>query len=373
MIIERYIFREILQAFAGVFIILLLIYISNRFVVTLSDAASGDISSHAIFRVVGLKLVGALSMILPLSFFLSVLIAMGRLYKDSEITAMHAGGIGTRRFVITVLFISLLFSAIAAFISLYAAPKAYGLANEVKEKAEQRADIYGLYAGRFKEFNDGERVFYARHIADDYLTMEDIFVQTRDQQGISTVFAAPAAYQYLDKKTADKFLVLTNGYRYQGNPGDADFVLTHYERQATRIKDSPVEIEEVAMDARTTQELWIAPDTKSIAELQWRMSMPLSLVLFGFLGVLFSRTTPRQGKFARLFIAILFYIIYSNFIGIAKELIAKEEIPVDIGIWPVHAVILVAALIMYFYQVRFKWWLSVYRADRRISKNGETI
>lgn len=364
MIIERYLFREVSQSFAGVFTVLLLILLSNRFVRTLGEAAKGDISSNAVMQLIGLKLVDSLALIMPLAFFLAVLLAMGRLYRDSEVTAMHAGGIGTGRFLRSILGFSLLFAFLVGFISLYAAPRAADIAEELEFEAEQGSDMAGIFPGRFKEFSDGDRVFYAREISDDYLTMSDVFVQIRGKNKL-TLVAAPEGHQYLDEATGDRFIVFSNGYRYSGLPGQADYVVTRFERQAVRIQDSQIGVRKIPTEALPTTELFNATDRKASAELQWRFSMPVSLVILGMLGVLLSRASPRQGRYGRLFNAILLYVLYSNLLGIARELTEDGEIPQYIGIWPVHGVMLMIFALMFFYQSRIRWWLAVAWARRK--------
>jgi lipopolysaccharide export system permease protein len=170
--------------------------------------------------------------------------------------------------------------------------------------------------------------------------------------------------QSIDPKTGDRFLVLRNGYRYQGLPGRADYVITHYAAQGVRLKDNQIGVKQTPKEARSSLDLFDAYDSKSAAELQWRLSMPVSLVVLGVLGAVLARTTPRKGRFGQLFNAVLFYVVYSNFMGIVRELVSDGEIPSTLGIWPVHGAVLLFATALYFYQGRLQWWIAAARSRR---------
>ncbi len=367
MIFERYVFREVVQNFLGVMSILLLIYISHRFAKYLADAAAGELASNLILELLFLKLITAMVMLLPLGFFISVLLTFGRLYKDSEITAIAAGGHGIMRFFQAISWFSLGFSSIVLLLSLYIVPNAAALMEEIEAKAEEDSSISGIAPGRFKELGDGDRIFYTEEITPDRTKLENVFVQYRDRERPS-IFSAKGGFQHVDRKTGDRFLVMVEGYRYEGEPGSSDYSITHYGEYAVRIKDNPVTVEKLKVETLSTLDLLNSSDPRWKAELQWRLSMPLSLVLLGMLAVLLSRTTPRQGKYAKLFNAILLYFLYSNLLGIARELIEQQDISVSIGVWPVHMLMGLLIAGMLFYQSMGKWRLAAFLARSRRSR-----
>lgn len=363
MIIERYLMREIIGSFAAVVAVLVMIFLSNRFVRALAQAADGQISSEAVLELIGLKLVNSVGLIIPLAFFLAVLLALGRLYSDSEMTAMHAGGVGVGRVLRAVVALALAAAVGVAGFSMLAAPRAEIIAKELVVQSEQGADMAGVFAGRFKVFDDGRKVFYARDISDDYQVMHDIFVELREASDTIT-FAAPRGYQHVDADTGDRFLVLNDGVRYRGTPGAADYVVTRFATHAVRIKDSTVAPERVPKSAVPTAELLRVYDARYAAEFHWRLAMPVSLLVLAVLAVLLARTTPRQGKFARIFMAVMLYVVYSNLLGIGRELVEDEQISKQLGLWPVHGLLLLYAIGLLVYDGRLRWWLAARRARR---------
>jgi lipopolysaccharide export system permease protein len=84
------------------------------------------------------------------------------------------------------------------------------------------------------------------------------------------------------------------------------------------------------------------------AELQWRISQPISLLLLGMLAIPLARTLPRQGKYTKLAMGIAIYFLYGNAVGVMQTLIERGEVSTTIGIWPVHLVIaLIVASLLY--------------------------
>lgn len=335
MIIERYLYREVATTFLGVFGVLLLIFVSHRFVQYLAGAAAGELSSDLLVELLVVKVVANLVLILPLAFFVALLLAMGRLYADSEVTAMSAGGIGLGRLLLAVTGLSVLFALFALGLSLYATPAAHGLGDEIENRAEEASEITGIAGGRFKEFGGGERVFYAEEISSDRTRLSHVFVHMRDRERPFMVIAE-SGYQMTDPATGDRFMVMVDGHSYEGRPGEADLVVTRFREYGIRIEDNPVVATSRPINQVPTGALLAMEGAAAAAEFQWRISLPLSMVLLGPLGLLLARTSPRQGRFGRLFYGVLIYFIYTNLLGVSRELVARGDLAPELGVWLVH-------------------------------------
>lgn len=354
MIIQRYLYREILQGFAAVLSILLLIYVSNRFVRYLGEAASGSIASEAVLKLLALKLVGSLVLLLPLALFIAVMLGFGRMYRDSEIVALAASGVGIHRLGQSVLWLSLGFAAVAMVLSLYVSPRAAGMVQDVRAQAKEESEISGVYPGRFKEFGDGDQVVYVQDISSDRKQMENVFVQVR-RGGRLNLLVAKSGYQTVDEVKGERFIVLVDGRRYEGSPGHADYIVTSFQKHAVRIEAPRRGAAYRELEALPSIALLRSNDPAHVAELQWRLSFPVSLVVLGMLAVPLSRTSPRQGKFGKLFVAVLIYFVYNNSIGIAQQLVERGELPPGIGVWSVHAVVGFVAALLLWAQISGRW------------------
>lgn len=345
-IIDRYLLREALWNWLAVTFVLWLIVLSNRLARYLGEAASGDIPGSVIFTLLGLKSVNYLVTLLPLSLFLGVLLALGRLYKDSEMIAMQACGVGTRDLYRPLLTLALLVGLALTGLSLYVAPHTAELGYQLRAEAEQATDLANVAPGQFEEGQGGQLIFYAERVERAGESLQGIFVRSMKTDPPS-LMTADRARPWTDAKTGDRFIVLEDGYRYQGQPGDRNFRVVQFERHGLRIQVAePSEEVQVKQDATPTAQLVGSSDRRDIAELQWRLSLPLAAVILVILAVPLSRTSPRQGRYGRLFIAVLVFILYYNLMGTAQVWVERGKLPALPGLWWTHLLPLALA-----------WWM----------------
>ncbi len=337
MIIQRYLFREVFQTFLAVLAILVLVYLSHRFVSYLADAAAGAVSSDLIFELLILKGLENVGTLLPLAFYVATLLALGRLYKDSEVVAMIAGGIGLPKLAQAVFWTSIALAAVALVLTLYVAPLVATLQQETLARAREESEITGLYPGRFKVFPSGEQTVYVQQIAPDRRSMHNVFVQTR-KRNRDEILVADSAYQRIEGVDARRYIVLENGHRYTGTPGEVDFVITQFETHAILLDRGKPQPEFQKHGTFSTMELIGSDDRALKAELQWRLSLPITLVVLAMLAVPLARTSPRQGKYAKLFTALAIYFAYNNAIGVFQKFVERGDLPPAVGVWPVHGV-----------------------------------
>ncbi|MFN2309426.1 MAG: LPS export ABC transporter permease LptF [Gammaproteobacteria bacterium] len=335
-IIDRYLLKEVALNWMAVTLVLWLIVVSNRLARYLGEAAAGDLPGNIVFTLLGLKSIEYLVVLLPLTLYLGVLLALGRLYKDSEMAALGAGGIGPAQLYRPLLSLVLPVAVLIAVLALFVAPRAAALGNEVRARAEVITDLSAITAGRFQETSSGRMVFYAERVSPDRGQLEGLFVRT-EQQGQATLLTAPRAYPMRDAISGDRFLVMEDGYRYQGIPGDAVFRILKFARHGVRL-ESPGAVEaRFKHEALPSAALWGSVNPRDIAELQWRLSLPLAAVSLVLLAVPLSRTTPREGRFGRIFSAVLVFIVYYNLMGTAQVWVEKGTLAPLPGMWWVHA------------------------------------
>jgi len=354
VVIERYLFREVAQSFGGVLSVLMLIFVSHRFIRYLRDAAAGELSNDVIAQLLGLSLATGLVYVLPIAFYLAVLLAFGRLYRDSEITAMAASGIGMPRLLQATAWFSVGFAAAALVLSLYVSPKAWGQIKELQRRAQQEANITAIAAGRFKEIAGGDRIFYAESVSEDRRYAQTVFVRMLDATRPVVLFAQRGRVER-EPGSGDRVVIMEDGHRYDGEPGQEDYTITDFRTHAVRLEGNAAGTVTRYKDTIPTLELLASSEPRDRAELQWRLSLPLSVLLLGPLAVLLSRTSPRQGRYAKLFYAILVYFIYNNLMGITRELVEQGNLSPAIGIWPVHLAMALLVVGAFLYQNTGGW------------------
>lgn len=354
MIISRYLLREILLALFAVSGVLYVIYISNRLIRFFGDSESGGLPSAVIPQLLALKSVSNLMMLLPLAFFIAVLIALGRFYKDNEIVALAACGIGMGRLRRSILWLAFGFAGVVAALSLYGGPLAEELSYRIQDRVKAGLDVHSIAAGRFRELHEGQMIFYVEDMGEDQRTMHNVFVKTL-RNGILNVVTAARGRQEVDRQTGDRYLVLEDGYRYEGQPGDSQFKIIHFARHGILLEEQEVEPTARKVMASPTPALWGSAGRYEKAELQWRIAMPLATILLAALAVPLSRTGPRQGRFAKLFIAVVVYAVYMNFLAVARSWVEHGVISGALGLWWVHGMLLMVIAVLTVRQAGIRW------------------
>ena len=339
MIISRYIVREIVVALLAVTGVLYVIYVSNRFIRLLADTEGAILPADAVVQLLALKSLSNLVTLLPLALFFAVLIALGRMYKDNEMVALAACGVSSARVLRTVLWCGFAFAGVVAGISLYAGPWAEEKAYQLQDVLRTTADMRGMVAGRFREIRDGKLVFYIEDISEDGRTMRNVFVETQ-HRSIPNVLVAERAYFDVRDDNGDRYLILENGHRYEGTPGDPQFKIIKFKQHGLLVQERALVVTARKTIAHPTPALLSRHTPADIAEFQWRISMPLATVLLAALAVPLSRTTPRQGRFGKLFIAIVVYVAYMNLLVVSRSWLEHDKVPPLVGVWWVHALLL---------------------------------
>ncbi len=336
-IICAYIRKEIAKTFLAVFVIVFLILLSTQLLRALASVSEGRISLEFLFLMLSLTNVKSLSIILPLILFLSIVFALSRFYKDSEIIAMYSCGISPLILVRSILPFILLFVVIEAVLALLVSPWSNEQITRVIKVAESHADVDVLEPGRFNIFSYGERVIYTEAIEDKRL--EHIFLQIRQQDTTSIIYADYAQI-VADPNSPARYLVFRDGIRYDGEPGSDDYRQIEFVEYAVLIEKKALKPLQLDYDEMPLSQLWLIDHPAASAELQWRISLVLSLLILSLLAIPLSHTSPRKGRFAKLFPAIVVYFFYTNLLSVSQNMVKKEELPLYVGMWPVHLLFL---------------------------------
>lgn len=347
-VIDRYLLKEVLLNWVAATLVLWLIVVSNRLARYLSEAAAGDLPAGVIFTLLGLKSIDYLVVLLPLTLYLGVLLGLGRLYKDSEMAALGACGVGPAQLYRPLIGLALLVGVMIAGLTLFVVPNTAALGYEMRARAQGANDLSVITAGRFHESADGKMVFYAERVSPDHEHLEQLFVRN-DKDGVQSLLTAKRAHPARDISTGDRFLVMEEGYRYQGFPGDEVFRILQFSRYGMRLESVEILNPNIKHDAIPSAELWGSQDRHDIAELQWRLSLPIAAVCLVLMAVPLSRTTPRQGRFGKLFVAVLIFIVYYNLLGTAQVWLEKGTLGSLPGLWWVHALPVLITLGLFYF------------------------
>lgn len=359
-IIDRYLLREFSINLFAVTTVLWLIFVATRFARYLAKAAVGNLPGDVIWTLLGYSSLSALTGLLPIASFLAVMLALGRLSSDSELTVIAACGISTKRLVKNILIFSGTIAVVVAILSLFIVPDILSNRAMVEQKAKVSADTSGLIAGSFKESNKGDWTFYSQGLSDDGQSMENIFIEIkRDSRPL--VFRASQGHFHIEPSTGNKYLILENGYRYEGQAGEQNFTIAQYKRHRVLIEKGDENKVSQRHKTLPTSLLIERGSAYDWAELHWRLAMALMTVGLCLSAFQLANTGPRKGRYAGFFRAILAYILYSNLLGLTKSWIAKGVVSPWFGIVWVHLLVLVLLLVYsyrHFLLMQFKMFMA---------------
>lgn len=338
-IIDRYVSRELLFTWLAVTIVLMLILLSSTLARLLGKAADGSLPADTIMPLLVITGARYLILLVPLSLYLGTLLCFSRLYKDNEMAVMSACGIGFKRLYRPLLMVSVPVSVGMLILTLFVMPGISQKAQLLKAEIENRSELTGLEAGRFNASSDGNAIMFLEKQSDDGRQMENVFVHQKGRNSTSVETAATAK-RFVDDRQR-QFILFENGQQYEGMPGQSDYQIIHYEKHGIYVPEHELVQQIQRRDALETSKLWGSDRPADRAELQWRLSIPLATLLMAILALPLSYTTPRKGRYSKLALAILIYLIYSNMLGIGETWIQQQKVPAWLGIWWVHGFIIV--------------------------------
>jgi lipopolysaccharide export system permease protein len=353
MIIRRYILREVTLNFFGVALLLSVMFLSSTFVRLLTETLEGDYPAKILFTLFALKGVGNLVFIFPLAFFLGTMLALGRLYKDSEMVVLTACGVRPVQILKSVAIPAVVIALLVGYLALFFAPWAEDKSSQIMDEAGARTEIEGIVPGRFNQFDDTGPVVYVEGYDQKNKELTGVFVQFKDK-GRALQLTAEKAYEQTDKRSGARYIVLLDGYRYEGRPGQRDYRIIKFREHGIRIQERAVIASSRPRYAINTGTLLKSGEPGDMAELQWRLAMPISTILLGLLAVPLSKTSPRRGRFGGLFLGIMIYVVYNNLLTMMRSSLGGGEVPAIVGLWWVHALLLMLLVLIYWSQNRVR-------------------
>jgi lipopolysaccharide export system permease protein len=351
--VQRYVLREVIQTWLAVTGVLVAILVSNQLSRVLGRAAGDEYGRHVVLDLIALGAIMNLSVIVPVGLLLSIVLALGRLYHDSEMAALQGCGFAPARLLAPLFCFAVVIALGLGWLAFVQVPRADQQAQLLRQSAVKEAQFGQLDAGRFRSFisGGGDGVFYAERVDREGL-LHNVFVRRESEGRIEVALAATATYSRAEPN-GTHFVTLFDGRRYEGVPGRSDFRVIEFREHGIPIIE-PAETVGGTQDPDTkpTRELIGSNAPSDIAQLQYRVSSPIMALILTLVAVPLSRLRPRQGRYARVGFAIVVYFVYSNLLSAAKVWVEKGELPPAIGVWWVHVAILALGMYLVFREAR---------------------
>ena len=351
---QRALVFEMAGVGALIFAILFGIVVITQLIRFLGDAVSGKLAVDGVLALLGFSALNYLPVLLSMSLFISILLTLSRCYRDSEMVVWFGAGIGLTRWIRPVLWYAIPVVMVISLLSLVLSPWALQKSNEFKSKLESRDEIAALTPGAFRESSQANRVYFVESLDTKTNLVGNVFVRSIQNSTLGTMVARKGFQETMPN--GDRFLVLLNGTRYEGTPGQSDYRIVEFERYAMRIDNAAAKHELPNAHTMTTLALWRNPTTWNLSELEWRLGLPISAVVLSLLAVAMSYVNPRAGRSFNLIIAIVLYMLYSNMISVMNAWVGQGKMSPGIGLVGIHLLMLsITALLFYWRMSLFSW------------------
>lgn len=348
MIFQRAAQREFAQTAAAVFVALFAILLTTQLVRLLGQAAGGRVASEAVMALLGFAALNYLPILLSLTLFVAILLSLSRVYRDSEMAIWLASGISLVAWIRPVLRFALPVVLAIAVLALFLSPWALTKRAEYQKRMDQRDDVARVSPGAFKESARGDRVFFVESVTGtegEAGRVRNVFISSMQHGRLGVIAAAEGFTEVAEN--GDKFVVLTQGRRYEATAGSAEYRVMEFSRYSIRTETfETMGIEKTAKNL-STLDLLRDPTPGNRGELLWRIGVPLSALTLALLAIPLSFVNPRAGRTNNLLLAVLTFMIYSNLLSVSQAWVAQGRLPFAIGVWAVHLLMFVTLALLF--------------------------
>nr|WP_309581987.1 LPS export ABC transporter permease LptF [Moraxella osloensis] len=377
MILRRYMTQQVAANTAIVLLFLMALMLGGRLIRYFGIAAEGRLDVGLLFAIIGYNIPTFLELILPLSFFIALMLVLGRMYVDQEMSVLFASGISRGR--LTRLMIPLITGLFVFQMGISLLAKPWGLSNS--EQIWQTQSLGSLLdLVRPKTFiSSGNYHLYVDEFDKEKRELKNLYVvqQQTDKSGKiaknDVIITATRAYQVPSKDTDSSMqLDLFQGRRYELGTNQANYNQASFEKyRITLEKPASEKITETNVETQTTAKLLAntqKPEVK--AELGYRLTMPWLIIIAAMLATPLAQVRPRQGRWLRLLPSVLIFASCAISIISLRTAIGKESISEYAYIWLIVGFIAFALLLNW--QSRVVHRVRYRRHSRQLSAGGQS-
>ena len=329
---------EVLLSTIGVFLIFFFLVVSSRFVGYFEQASEGLIDPSLVFKVVFLRFPDFITLLLPLSFFLGVIITVSRLYSDREIFGYLAGGLSENDLVKYLFPQAMLFFLITLSLSIFLAPYTKELSKEILSLDTIQEQFESVRPKKLFSFNENDGFIHVENKENNILDEVIIFIQNDEYS--SLIIAENLIHEDLSSKTNLDF---KDGVLYQDIFNQNSSFVSYFGELSLPINNSKNTISGLSLS-----KLFDFSIKSSKSQTQWNLSIPLTIFVLLIYAVNFSKVEPRQGRFSVLVPSIFIYILYLSLLILARDSFDEGSIASQNYIWYVHLIFLLFAIFLLF-------------------------
>jgi lipopolysaccharide export system permease protein len=347
MVFDSTVRKELARGFGATLVVILTIVLTNALIRSVGQAASGAVAPQDVVLLLGYVTLGQLPTLLALSLFVAVVVALGRMYRESEMIIWFASGVGIGRFVRPVLRTSWPVLLVVALLVFFVWPWGNRASLELRERYQQRGDLSRVTPGVFQTSSDGSRVFFVERESLDGVNARNVFILTRSGDTESVTSARSGR---LERDGDDRFLVLERGQRNSADAVSGDRLLASFESYRILAGERAVRsAENRAPRTVTTADLLAQPTARHQGELAWRVGLVLGAANLLLLGIALAASQPRRASNWNLLFALLAFVVYYNLINLSQAWVASGRLGLGPSLVVLHGGVFVLALLLL-------WW-----------------
>jgi lipopolysaccharide export system permease protein len=346
-ILDRYFLRELAQTVAATAIVLLVIVTGSAFARVLQQVANGSFPASVMFQVLSLQTLDGLTNMLPLASFVGILLALGRMYRESEMHVLSSAGMGPSGLLRPVLILGAVLVAITAVVSLWLGPWAVRTSDAMVAAANRSVIAAGLDAGRFTELPGKGGIIFVDSISRDGSKLGRTFVATqrvgKDGKPYLKLVSATSGELYQESNGDGRFIAFKDGWQYDVPLGTNNWRQMQYQRNDTSLSSVQAGDDEDPAHSKSSWALFQSDNPADRAEFAWRANAPpLTLVLL-LLALPLARQSPREPKYGRLLLAVVTFYLYYTLLALGRAQIGKGHWHSEAPLWALHALVLALA------------------------------
>ena len=324
-ILSKSLNMEVLKSSLSILLIFFLLVVGSRVVGYFEQAAEGYIDPGIIMSVVALRFPDFITLLIPLSFFLGILITVSRLYAEREIYGFFSIGLAPIDLVRFLAPQAIIYFVITLILSLYVAPYTKALSQEMLSIDSFEEQIEALQSKKLFSLKDGGGFIYVEDAEETNLKGVKLFQPNGDNS-----FLVLADALIVKENGNDLDLNFLDGSMYKGIFSNSSQLVSTFGEFKLSLDGDVNQISGVSLS-----KIFDYSSTSDSASLQWSISIPFTIIVLLFMGVYMGAVKPRQGRFSVILPGMLVYVTYLSLLIYGRESIADNPTS-GIGLWWVH-------------------------------------
>jgi lipopolysaccharide export system permease protein len=342
MLFDSTVRRELTRSFGAVLVIVLTIVLTSFLIRTVGQAASGSVAAQDVVLLLGYVTLAHLPTMMALSVFVAVVVALGRMYRDSEMAIWFTSGVGITRFVRPVLRTVWPVLLAVAVLTLVAWPWSNRNSIELRGRYQQRSDLSRVTPGVFQTSGDGRRVFFIERQRVDGVNARNVFILAQHEHGESVTSARMGR---LENQGDARYLVLERGQRNDTDTRSGERTLSAFDSYRVLAGERAERATEAQPPkALRSIELIGQPTPRNQGELAWRIGLMLGAANLSLLAIGLAANDPRRARNWSLLFALLVFVVYYNLINLSQLWVAGGRLSLGAALLGLHGGALLVAL-----------------------------